>query len=153
MPLPHLRVPAPGSKGILARIIHATGRPYQANRLSAGTSVADYGYSRCAVCSWPAGGLRSYGTALRPRSGLPNEQSGISLQSYSPNPPSHPAARDFIRRSSWMSTKTFVFPATFSGGGDLPEWPGAAHLQAKRSERGTLSPAAVSYTHLRAHET
>ena len=49
---------------------NAVRRPYQANRLGAGTSVADHGYSTYAVFVWPTDGLRSYGAALRPRSGL-----------------------------------------------------------------------------------
>ena len=48
----------------LTLTIHVIGRPYQANRLYAGTSVADYGYSRGTVCVWPTGGLRRYGMAL-----------------------------------------------------------------------------------------
>ena len=54
----------------LPRIIHVVREPYQANRSGAGTSVADQEYSRSAAFVWSQDGLRSYGTALRPRSGL-----------------------------------------------------------------------------------
>ena len=46
----------------LGLMIRAIGRRHQADRLIAGTSVADHGRSRCAVCIWPTGCLRSSGT-------------------------------------------------------------------------------------------
>ena len=54
-----------------------TGTAYSRS-LNAGTSVADHGCSRCAVCAWPTGGLRGYGnglaTSVRPTMNNPSKQ-------------------------------------------------------------------------------